>query len=121
MKKTSFVENSGLAGRLKDLRAEKNLSPAGLAKLADVTPASVWQWEHNGTLPRPKTLATVAEQLGVTPEFLLHGRRKSDRPGTLIASGSNAAVISREASLEDLIRAIEAKGFEVTVRSKGGA
>jgi transcriptional regulator with XRE-family HTH domain len=118
MTKLSTVEQSGFAERIKELRTKKDLSASAFAKLAKVTPASVWQWENNGTSPRADTLTTIAETFGVTENYLLHGRRKGDRLGKVIAASATQSSAFKEASLEDMIRAIEAKGFIVSIRSK---
>jgi transcriptional regulator with XRE-family HTH domain len=118
MTKLSTVEQSEFAERIKKLRTQKELSASAFAKLAKVTPASVWQWENNGTSPRAETLTTIAETFGVTEDYLLHGRRKGDRLGKVVAASTASPAAFKEASLEDMIRAIEAKGFVVTIRSK---
>ena len=118
MTKLSTVEQSEFAERIKNLRTQKELSASAFAKLAKVTPASVWQWENNGTSPRAETLTTIAETFGVTEEYLLHGRRKGDRLGKVVAASTASPASFKEASLEDMIKAIEAKGFVVTIRSK---
>jgi transcriptional regulator with XRE-family HTH domain len=117
MTKLSTVKQSGFAERIKDLRTQKDLSASAFAKLANVTPASVWQWENNGTSPRAETLTTIAETFGVTEDYLLHGRRKGDRLGTVVPAKAQSTDF-KEASLEDMIKAIEAKGFVVSIRSK---
>jgi transcriptional regulator with XRE-family HTH domain len=119
MIKMSKAAKSEFSERIKDLRRQKSLSASAFAKLANVTPASVWQWENNGTSPRSETLTAIADTLGVTKDFLLFGRRHDDR---VVKSGVPpiAPVTGfKEASLEDLIRGIEAKGFVVTIRSRG--
>jgi transcriptional regulator with XRE-family HTH domain len=88
-----------------------------LAKLAGVTPAAVWSWENKGVTPRSETLADLAKALSVTPEFLRTGEQSKDEK-TLVSS---AAKRLEENSLEDLMRAIEAKGFAVSVSPKSAA
>ena len=115
MIKMSKAAKSEFSERIKDLRKQRSLSASAFAKLANVTPASVWQWENNGTSPRSETLTTIADTLGVTKDFLLFGRRHDD---CVVKSDLPPTAPFKEASLEDLIRGIEAKGFVVTIRSR---
>jgi hypothetical protein len=71
-------------------------------------------------------VTALANKLGVTPEFLLTGDT-----ATPMASESQTAVVDarpplgvfklKDASLEELISAIEAKGFSVIVRSRSAS
>jgi transcriptional regulator with XRE-family HTH domain len=112
--------NESFASRIATLRQQNALTASDLAKLADVTPAAVWNWEKNGTTPRQSTLETLASKLGVTSHFLLTGER-SPLPPTHSAVNEDPRISDAldVASLEDLVRAIEAKGFEVTIKSLG--
>jgi transcriptional regulator with XRE-family HTH domain len=112
--------NESFASRIATLRQQNALTASDLAKLADVTPAAVWNWEKNGTTPRQSTLETLASKLGVTSHFLLTGER-SPLPPTHSAANEDPRISDAldVASLEDLVRAIEAKGFEVTIKSLG--
>lgn len=118
MKKMLPSERLEFAGRLKELREQKDLTASALAKLANVTPASVYQWERYGSSPRPKTLSTIAETFGVTTDYLVSGRRKDDPKGTVIAVTRSASAKLKEAPLEQLIKAIEAKGYRVSISTK---
>lgn len=118
MKNTLNAKKHGLAARIKDLREEKEMSASALAKIANVTPASVYQWEKRGASPRSETLTTIAETFGVTTEYLLTGTRKGDSVKTVVARSSQTLATAEELSLEDLIRKIEAKGFFVSIRCK---
>lgn len=122
MPKTSLKTGS-FADRVVTLRAQQSLTATDLAKLANVTPAAVWNWEKNGTTPRAATINTIASKLGVTPEFLLNGEdtvRAMSSPGMIDLHPSHMDLSSllESATLEELIRSIEAKGFSVTVQSR---
>lgn len=112
--------NESFASRIAALRQQNALTASDLAKLADVTPAAVWNWEKNGTTPRQSTLDILASKLGVTSHFLLtgEGTELPVDPDLTNANLSNN-VAFEAASLEELVRAIEARGFEVTIRSLG--
>jgi transcriptional regulator with XRE-family HTH domain len=118
MKNTLNAEKHGLAARIKDLREGKDMSASTLAKIANVTPASVYQWEKRGASPRSETLTTIAETFGVTTEYLLAGTGKNECIKTVGVRSGRTDTPAAEPSLEDLIRKIEAKGFYVSVRSK---
>lgn len=122
MPKTSLKAGS-FADRVVTLREQQSLTATDLAKLANVTPAAVWNWEKNGTTPRAATVNTIASKLGVTPEFLLNGEETvraiaSPRMIELHPSQIDLESLLESATLEDLIRGIEAKGFSVTVQSR---
>lgn len=122
MPKTSLKAGS-FADRVVTLREQQSLTATDLAKLANVTPAAVWNWEKNGTTPRAATINTIANKLGVTPEFLLNGEevvRAIDSPRMIELHQPQIDVGSllESATLEDLIRGIEAKGFAVTIQSR---
>jgi transcriptional regulator with XRE-family HTH domain len=103
------------ANRVKTLRAQKEMTASALAKSAEVSPASVWQWEHAGAVPRKPTLDKLATLFDVSPDFLLTGdetpKAVSDAPPTSLS-------ISLEAvPLEDLIKAIQVRGFRIRVET----
>jgi transcriptional regulator with XRE-family HTH domain len=54
------------------------MSQAELAKHVGLSSAAIWNWETKGRVPRPRTLAKVAEALNVSEQFLAEGH---DRPG----------------------------------------
>lgn len=125
MPKKSNRARESFADRVTALRQQNALTASDLAKLANVTPAAVWNWEKNGTTPRQATVNTLAHKLGVTPEFLLTGDTAMPMPGpresqieVRDADASIEMFRLKDASLEELILAIEAKGFSVTVRSR---
>jgi transcriptional regulator with XRE-family HTH domain len=88
------------------------MSATDLAKLLRVTPVAIWMWEKRGTMPRATTLEAMAEIFGVTQEFLLTGK-KIDAEKHI-----DVPLVPAEQPLEELMRAIEAKGFHVSVRLK---
>ena len=98
--------------RVKELREHRGFSVSRLAQAVGVTPSSVWQWENNGRHPRESTAEAVAHALGVEVGYL----EGQDSLAPSIAPDHEER--ARYLSLEDLIRAIEAKGFLVHVSSK---
>jgi transcriptional regulator with XRE-family HTH domain len=86
------------------------MTAVDLAKRVKVTPPAIWHWEHRGRAPKSARLQAVADALGVSLATL-EGNAASERSEVTSQSTS-------ELSLEQLIRAIEAKGFSVKVRSR---
>ena len=123
MPKKANRARESFADRVTALRQQNALTASDLAKLANVTPAAVWNWEKNGTTPRQATVNTLAHKLGVTPEFLLTGDTalpvpSESQPDVRNTNASIEIFRLKDASLEELISAIEAKGFSVTIRSR---
>ena len=78
-----------------------------------MTPPAIWQWERRGRMPRTNTRMAIAKALGVTSEFLEGGKQPA-----LNAIHEEIDTSHKEMSLEELIRAIEAKGFRVQLESR---
>jgi transcriptional regulator with XRE-family HTH domain len=123
MAKDKQAKTGSFAQRVKILREQKSLTATDLAKLANVTAAAVWNWEKHGRIPRSATVSTLANKLGVSEEYLLTGDRSDNIPSVSaihsVVPNLEHGMSIRDASLEDLIAAIEAKGFLVSVRSRG--
>lgn len=66
-----------LSYRLKELRQEKQLTQAKLAKELNVTQQSYARWENGKVTPSPEKLSNIAKFYGVTTDYLLEGK-KSD-------------------------------------------
>ena len=69
-----MTQNTGFAKRLRDTRLARSMSSSDLARLTKVTPAAVWNWETNGTIPRAGALATLAKVLNINSDWLLTGQ-----------------------------------------------
>lgn len=105
MPRTSKSPNFG--GRLRELRQARKMTLVALADQLGVSVASVWLWENRKRVPIASTVRRLAKILAV-------------EPSALVAS-SHAALDNGEAlspDLQDLIRAIEAKGFRVHIASR---
>ena len=57
--------------RLKELRANKNLSQEQLAKKAGLTKTSINHWENGTCLPNANAIIALARYFGVTTDYLL--------------------------------------------------
>ena len=56
--------------RLKELRLDANMTQEELAEVTDLTQSTISRLERGGRSPRPKTLRSFADALGVKPEDL---------------------------------------------------
>jgi transcriptional regulator with XRE-family HTH domain len=125
MTKTSKSHRLEFGQRLQQLREDRSLTAAKLAKLTGVTPAAVWNWEK-GTIPRSEALLSVAQALGVSIEYLKSGESSINGrlPKRQIESIDGGASMTdsgadlHDIRLEDLVKAIESRGFDVTLSSK---
>lgn len=87
-----------IGDRIREAREARGFSASDLARLVDVTPTAVWNWEKNGIKPRSEVLAQVSKTLGVTTEYLLNGTTGAD-------GGGQRSVPSILAEAESLIAA----------------
>lgn len=55
------------------VRLQRDITPADLAKMLDVNPATVYRWESGEKAPRDDALTTLAKLFGVTPAYLRYG------------------------------------------------
>ena len=102
--------NADFGSRLRQLRQDRLMTAVDLAKRVNVTPPAVSHWEHQTTVPKTRRLQAVADALGVSLDTLKGDATTMEPECTLQPA--------MELDLEQLIRAIEAKGFSVEVRSR---
>lgn len=57
--------------RLRDLRRENNLTGSQLAKILDVTHATVYRWESGEIIPSQDNLKKLASYFNVSSDYLL--------------------------------------------------
>jgi transcriptional regulator with XRE-family HTH domain len=107
---TGHLDGSDFGSRLRQLRQYRSMTAVDLARRVKVTPPAVSHWEHRTKAPKTRRLQAVADALGVSLDTLKGGAIPQE-PGRTSQSPI-------ELDLEQLIRAIEAKGFSVEVRSR---
>jgi transcriptional regulator with XRE-family HTH domain len=61
-----------------DLR--RDVTPADLAKMLEVNPATVYRWESNEKAPRDDALAALARLFGVSQGYLRYGVEGAKAP-----------------------------------------
>lgn len=59
--------------RLRALSKARRLTAKDIAKVCGVSPKTVYDWRMGAYMPRQKTLAPLAEVLGTTTDYLIHG------------------------------------------------
>ena len=100
--------------RIAALREKNALTASDLARLTNVTPAAVWQWEKNGTQPRRDVIQKIASHLKVSISDLTGEPAPVESLPTPGVRGDQLG----DYPLEDLLKAIESKGFCVTVQRR---
>ncbi|MBR0793502.1 helix-turn-helix transcriptional regulator [Bradyrhizobium manausense] len=117
MPKVKNKTAANFGSRLKQLREDQSMTITELARRIDVTPPAIWHWEKRGRMPKPATIKAVAKVLDVSSEFLENGVHIVSTQDQ--GPSDQTSLRPDEMSLEQLIRAIEAKGFHVRISSAG--
>lgn len=68
------MENQTIGQRIRALRRSKKLTQVQLAKIAGVSSPAVTEWEKDGYLPKAASLEAMANEFGVTTEYILTGK-----------------------------------------------
>ncbi|MBH0236432.1 helix-turn-helix domain-containing protein [Methylobrevis albus] len=84
--------------RLARIMKEKRLSQSEIAKKVGYTPTAIWNWLQGNTLPRPETLASLAETLNVREEWLMGETEQRSRGP--IDEGIEATEVEDESGIE---------------------
>ena len=81
-----------LGDKIKQLREEKSITQANLAKLLDVSPSTVGMWEQNRRTPDIEILKRLSDILHVSIDYLLEKtdvKNYLEDPNVTIALHSN--------------------------------
>lgn len=68
------MENQTIGQRIRALRRSKKLTQVQLAKIAGVSSPAVTEWEKDSYLPKAASLEAMANEFGVTTEYILTGK-----------------------------------------------
>ena len=68
------MKNTTIGQRIRALRRSKKLTQAQLAKIAGVSSPAVTEWEKDGYLPKAASLEAMANEFGVSTEYILTGK-----------------------------------------------
>ncbi|SNU15284.1 transcriptional repressor DicA [Acinetobacter johnsonii] len=82
------MENQTTGQRIRALRRSKKLTQVQLAKIAGVSSPAVTEWEKDSYLPKAASLEAMANEFGVTTEYILSGK------GGEFKSDGNVAPVS---------------------------
>jgi transcriptional regulator with XRE-family HTH domain len=77
MDDANALKNSGFPARLRKLRKEKDISQTELGKLAGLHYTHIGRYERGSSYPTADSLRRLADALGVSADFLLHGNIES--------------------------------------------
>ncbi|MCR5623093.1 MAG: helix-turn-helix domain-containing protein [Treponema sp.] len=70
------IKGHDLVMRIDDRLKEKNLKRKALAEACGFNVANVTKWDRYGSLPTADTAYLIAQELGVSVEWLLTGRER---------------------------------------------
>ncbi|ENV18769.1 LexA family protein [Acinetobacter guillouiae] len=82
------MEKQSAGQRIRALRRSKKLTQVQLAKVAGVSSPAVTEWEKDSYLPKAASLEAMANEFGVTTEYILTGKGgefKSERNVTPVS------------------------------------
>lgn len=68
------MEKQSTGQRIRALRRSKKLTQVQLAKIAGVSSPAVTEWEKDSYLPKAASLEAIANEFGVTTEYILTGK-----------------------------------------------
>ena len=68
-----------LGTRLKQLRKDKSITQQQLADLIGVSKTSIIYWEKGDNLPKHDSLISLSKILGVSPTYLMQGKKTEDQ------------------------------------------
>lgn len=68
------MEKQSAGQRIRALRNSKKLTQVQLAKIAGVSSPAVTEWEKDSYLPKAASLEAMANEFGVTTEYILTGK-----------------------------------------------
>lgn len=68
------MEKQSTGQRIRALRRSKKLTQVQLAKIAGVSSPAVTEWEKDSYLPKAASLEAMANEFGVTSEYILTGK-----------------------------------------------
>lgn len=76
------MKNETTGQRIRALRRSKKLTQVQLAKIAGVSSPAVTEWEKDGYLPKAASLEAMANEFGVTTEYILTGKGEATNNAT---------------------------------------
>lgn len=74
------MDNETIGQRIRALRRSKKLTQVQLAKIAGVSSPAVTEWEKDSYQPKAASLEAMANEFGVTTEYILTGKGNPGGP-----------------------------------------
>jgi transcriptional regulator with XRE-family HTH domain len=100
-----------LGTRIRDTRVARGMNRSDFARLVGVTPTAAWNWEVNGTQPRPGMLTAIARVLGTSESYLETGIH----PGITPARRTYPEIIAQAQSEIALLNGVVPARVKITV------
>ena len=99
------VEENLFAGRVKKLMKENRYSQKELCEICGITEAAFSRYMTQGSLPRTKVLATLANALHTTSDYLmgLENHYGYDQLEILLASSKDNLSLNQKKKLVDIL------------------
>lgn len=91
------MKHETIGQRIRALRRSKKLTQVQLAKIAGVSSPAVTEWEKDGYLPKAASLEAIANEFGVTTEYILTGK------GIATNNATNVTPISPKVSISAIM------------------
>ena len=88
------MEKQTTGQRIRALRRSKKLTQVQLAKIAGVSSPAVTEWEKDSYLPKAASLEAMANEFGVTTEYILTGKGESSSSNVTPIAPKMAPVLS---------------------------
>lgn len=100
-----------IAGRIRDLRIDANMTQEEVARLVGVSTRHYVRWERGHALPYWRNIEKIAEAFDITPEAIVDAENSSvpNHPGERILE-LKREVSALEQKVEALTRLVEAQG-----------
>ncbi|WP_279716762.1 XRE family transcriptional regulator [Chelonobacter oris] len=115
--RVKFKNNSSIGNRIRELREFKKVSRNAMAEKLGLSLSALQNWETNQTEPVASMIITLAEELEVSPNYLLTGEtdatldEKSDKIAEPMAQYSHSAIDNDFEFIDDCRDVIVTAGY----------
>jgi transcriptional regulator with XRE-family HTH domain len=107
-----MVDHMGLGERIKVRREELGLTQLQLAQALGVTPQHISVIEKNKRAPSLDSLAKLAQELGVTTDFLITGKENVISDSISIIKADNRLSLDTKRALVTIIEKLRSRQNE---------
>lgn len=105
------AQSGQLSQRLRRLREQKGFSLAALSRRSGISKPSIWAWETGKTMPRPRSIHSLAAALGVSASEIwghdaaAHGHRGSGPDRNAVANPVYSDGSGEQGAIADAVHA----------------